>query len=368
MDFIASSAFGLEGIVKKELESLGINAKGEQGGARFISDMAGAFKANLWLACADRVLLVLKEDTVKSFQELFDFVQSVAWEDYLPHNAIFPVSGNCVRSQLMSVSDCQSITKKAIVERLKRKYRTDWFPENGIKYQVSITIHNDMARLALDTSGEALNKRGYRTWVGEAPIRETLAAALVRLSPWLPGQTLYDPCCGTGTLLIEAAFLASNRAPGLNRQFAMEEWKITDQNACRELRREAEERYLPQNIKGISGSDIDPEALKLCEKHLAQAGLTDLIKVRKMDLRDVRLDTKSPCFLTNPPYGERLGDQKKSAVIAAALGKLLRNHPGASLCAITPDTAFEQHAKSRAVSRRRLYNGRIECEFLVMKG
>jgi len=368
MEFIASSAFGLEGIVKKELADLGINAVGEQGGARFSTDMAGAFKANLWLACADRVLLILKEGKVFSFQELFDFVQSVSWEDVLPRNASFPVNGNCVRSKLMSVSDCQSITKKAIVERLRRKYRTDWFPENGSKYQVSITIHNDSARLTLDTSGEALNRRGYRTWVGEAPIRETLAAALIRLSPWQPGQTLYDPCCGTGTLLIEAAFLASHRAPGLKRSFAMEDWAITDQASCREIRNEAQKRFTPDSIGSIFGSDIDPDALALCGKHIAQAGLPGLIQVKRMDLRDVRLPDHSPCFLTNPPYGERLGDRKKSAAIAAALGDMLRKHPGSALCVITADPAFEQHAKSRAVSRRRLYNGRLECEFIVLRG
>lgn len=368
MEFIATAAFGLEGLVKKELDNLGLAAKGEQGGARFTADIAGAFKANLWLACADRVLLVLKEEEIKSFEALFDFVLSVPWEEYLPRDAVFPVSGNCVRSQLMSVSDCQSITKKAIVERLKRRHRTDWFPENGSKYPISITIHDDAARLTLDTSGEALNKRGYRTWVGEAPIRETLAAALVRLAPWRPGQVLYDPCCGTGTLLIEAAFLASNRAPGLARRFVMEDWAISDRNACQAMRREAEEQYCPQNITGISGSDIDPEALNLCGRHLLQAGLRDQVKVTQMDFRDVRLNAKELCFITNPPYGERMGDRKKSAVIAAALGRLLGNHPGATLCAITSDPAFERQAKLRAATRRRLYNGRLECEFLVMKG
>ena len=367
MNFIAAAAFGLEGLVKQELIDLGFPAKAEQGGARFESDISGAFKANLWLACADRVLLLLGEQKATSFEMLFDFVISLPWEDYLPRDANFPVSGNCVRSQLMSVSDCQSITKKAIVERLKRKYRVGWFPETGSRYPINITIHQDTARVTMDTSGDALNKRGYRTWVGEAPLRETLAAALVRLSPWQPEQMLYDPCCGTGTLLIEAAFLAANRAPGLTRDFMMEDWAMTDRKACAALRSEAKSRYMPDVRLQIKGSDIDPEALVLCEKHLRQAGLQGKIQVTHKDLKDVRLLEKDICFITNPPYGERLGDKKKAALIAQSLGKLLGAHPGASLSAITADPAFESQARHRAVKRRRLYNGRMECEFLVMK-
>lgn len=192
MEWIAAAAFGLEGLVKEELADLGIKARAEQGGARFEAGVEDAFRANLWLSCADRVQLVVGEQTVTSFEALFDFVISLPWEDYLPTDANFPVSGNCVRSQLMSVSDCQSITKKAIVERLKRKSKLGWFPETGSKYPVHLSIHRDRARVTLDTSGEALNRRGYRTWVGEAPLRETLAAALVRLSPWQPGRMLYD--------------------------------------------------------------------------------------------------------------------------------------------------------------------------------
>ncbi|HSK69345.1 MAG TPA: class I SAM-dependent RNA methyltransferase, partial [Candidatus Limnocylindria bacterium] len=304
MEFVATGAFGLEGLIKKELEGLGFTASAGQGGARFEADFEGAFKANLWLACADRVLLVLGEQTVTSFEELFQFVQSLPWEEYLPRDAQFPVSGNCVRSQLMSVSDCQSITKKAIVERLKRTYKTGWFPEGGSLYQVSVTIHRDVARLTLDTSGEALNKRGYRTWVGEAPLRETLAAALVRLAPWDGAQPLYDPCCGTGTLLIEAAFLASGRAPGLSRAFAMEAWAQADRKRMAAIRSDAAAKYTPDSIREISGSDVDPEALELCERHIRQAGLAGKISVRKADVREVRVEGKGVVFLTNPPYGE----------------------------------------------------------------
>jgi len=367
MEWMATAAFGLEGLVKKELEQLGFKASAGQGGARFEADPEGAFRANLWLACADRVLMVLGERPVNRFEELFDFVHSLPWGELLPRDAAFPVSGNCVRSQLMSVSDCQRIAKKAIARKLTEKYMQDWLPETGAVYPVSVTLHRDVARVTLDASGDALNKRGYRTWVGEAPLRETLAAALVRLSPWKPGVPLYDPCCGTGTLLIEAAFLASGRAPGLDRRFAMERWAGFSAQAADRLRREARARYRKEEIAGIRGSDLDPEALKLCARHLRQAGLEGLVHVEQKDVREVRLGEKAPCFLTNPPYGERLGDRKKSAQIAAALGRLLAGHPGATLCAITADPAFERQAGRKANSRRRLYNGRIECEFLVLR-
>lgn len=367
MEWMATAAFGLEGLVKKELEQLGFKASAGQGGARFEAELEGAFLANLWLACADRVLLVLGEQQVTTFEELFDFVHSLPWGDLLPRDAAFPVSGNCVRSQLMSVSDCQRIAKKAIAGKLKDRYAQDWFPETGASYPVSVTLHRDVARVTLDASGDALNKRGYRTWVGEAPLRETLAAALVRLSPWRPGEPLYDPCCGSGTLLIEAAFLASDRAPGLYRRFAMEQWAGVSARALEGMRREASERFQRDKVAGIQGSDLDPAALELCARHLKQAGLLGLIPIERKDLRDVRLKAEAPCFLTNPPYGERLGDRKKSARIAAALGRLLSGHPGGRLCAITADPAFERQAGKKAASRRRLYNGRIECEFLIIR-
>ncbi|MGI6725986.1 MAG: THUMP domain-containing class I SAM-dependent RNA methyltransferase [Christensenellales bacterium] len=368
MELIATAAFGLEGVVKQELKELGFSAKAEQGGARFESDLTGAFKANLWLACADRVLWILGEQKVTSFETLFDFVSSIPFENILPRDAAFPVSGNCVRSQLMSVSDCQRITKKAIVERLKQKYKVNWFPETGSHYPFTITLHKDTARLTLDTSGEALNKRGYRTWVSEAPLRETLAAALIRLSPWTPEQALVDPCCGSGTLLIEAAFMAMNRASGLNRSFIMENWDQTNHAACEQLREQAKQLFMPEAQFEIQGSDISPEALSLCKRHLRQAGLHDSIRIAQSDLKDFHLARNKICFITNPPYGERLGNRQEAAKIARALGDLKRTHPGAALCVITADPSFEKHAQCRADSRRRLYNGRLECEFLVMKG
>lgn len=367
MEFIATAAFGLEGLVKQELTDLGFEARAEQGGARFKGDLKDALLTNLHLSCADRVLILLGEKKVTSFEELFQFVLSLPFEDFLGKDAAFPVSGNCVRSQLMSVSDCQSITKKAIVERLKRKYRLTWFPETGSRYPINVAIHRDIAKVTIDTSGDALNKRGYRTWVGEAPIRETLAAALVRLSGWQPDQVFYDPCCGTGTLLIEAALLAINQAPGVNRGFVMETWPQMDKAVMTRLRQEAKAQRMKDVSLQIRGSDIDPEAIKLCEKHIRQAGLEGKIQVELKDLRDLRLPEEKICFVTNPPYGERIGDRKKAAMVAKSLGTLLKQHPQASLNVITADPAFERQAQIRAEKRRRLYNGRLECEFLTIR-
>ncbi len=365
MEFIATAAFGLEGLVKQELQNLGFEAKAEPGGARFSGGMVDAFKANLWLACADRVMWVLAEEEVTTFDALFELVKAIPWEKHLPPDAAFPVSGHCARSQLMSISDCQSITKKAMVERMKQRYNTPWFRETGPAFPVSVTLHRDRARIALDTSGEALNRRGFRTYVGEAPIRETLAAAMLRLSGWKPDQPLHDPCCGSGTLLMEAAFLAANRASGLDRTFIMESWPGADSQACRQIREEARAVFRPQDIPAVSGSDISPEALALCRKHLRQAGLHDQVRVYEADLRQLKLNVEKPFFIANPPYGERIGDRKAADRLAGDFGGLLARHPGARLAVISASPSFERHIRRKANSRRRLYNGRLECEFLV---
>ncbi len=363
--WFATAAFGLEGLVKQELLEMGIEAKAENGGARFQGSAEDAFRANLFLRTADRVLLILKEEKVLTFEELFQLVASIPWEDYLPQNARFPVSGHCARSQLMSISDCQSITKKAIVERLKKRYKTQWFEENGAEYAVQITLHKDIARIALNTSGDALNRRGYRTWTGEAPLRETLAAAMVMLSPWQGSTPLYDPCCGTGTLLIEAAFIQARRVPGLQRNFAMENWQMITQKQIKEIRAQAAALYDPSLIRDISGSDKDPEALNLCRKHLRQAGLSNHIHVEEKDLRDVNLSLENIQFLANPPYGERLGDRKIAEKIYRDLGALVDRHPGSRMGVLTAHHGFERFFGKKAQRKRRLYNGRLECEYLV---
>lgn len=365
MEFIATAAFGLEGLVKRELNRLGLEAQAEIGGARFSGSPADAFRANLYLRTADRVLLLAGEGDVLSFEDLFQLTKSVPWEDYLPKNARFPVCGKCARSRLMSVRDCQSIVKKAIVERLKVKYHSAWFDESGPTYGVDVSIHGDHARLTLDTSGDALNKRGYRTWNGEAPLRETLAAALVMLSPWEKDQPLYDPCCGSGTLLIEAAFIRARRAPGLTRSFACEDWALFPKAQMDQIRQEAQALYDPSLIGCISGSDIDPSAIELCKRHIKQAGLSGKITVVQKDLRDLTLSASSPLFLLNPPYGERIGDRKSCEILYRELRKLWDRHENSRMAVITAHTGFERCFGQRAKQKRRLYNGRLECEFLI---
>ena len=363
--FIATASAGLEGVVKRELQKLGFeDAKAELGGVRFQATLTDAFRACLWLACADRVLLIVAEGNVQTFEDLYQLVLRAPWKDFLPKDASIPVSGRCARSKLMSIRDCQSITKRAIVDNLQRAYRTQTLPETGAKFQVDVAVHADIARLTLDLCGEALNRRGYRTWNGEAPLRETAAAALVRLSGWRVTEPLHDPCCGTGTLLIEAAFLAAHRAPGLTRAFAMEKWPCVDKLAIRQLREEAQAQYDPSLIPEISGSDIDPEALKLCKRHIVQAGLGGKITVFEKDLRDLTLEKENVCFLSNPPYGERLSDRKGCEILYRAYKPLLFRHLGSRLNLITSHPGFERVAGLKAIKKTRLYNGRLECEFM----
>ena len=361
----ATAAFGLEGQVRRELAALGLDAQAESGGVRFSGTPADGFRANLWLRTADRVLLLVAEEKVTTFDALFNLVKGIPWETYLDKDASFPIAAQCARSQLMSPRDCQTITKKAIVERLKTTYRTQWFAETGAVYQVRVILHNDIAKICLDSSGEALNRRGYRTWNGEAPLRETLAAALVDLSPWQPGMPLYDPCCGTGTLLVEAAFRMANRAPGLTRDFAMEQWRMLDAADAKSLREEAKAQFDAARVSGNAGSDVDGEALTLCKRHLQQASLGNRVQVTLADLRSLTQLEEGTVILTNPPYGERMGERKQAESVYQALFALHVATPKSRLCVITAHPGFERVVGRRANKKRRLYNGRLECDFLI---
>ena len=369
MQWIANTAFGLEGQTARDLKWLGVESAAPQpaGCVLFEGTPAQAFNANLWLRCADRVMLLVGRFEARSFEELFESVRALPWEDYIPSDGAFPIRAHCARSTLMSPSDCQSIVKKAIVERLKRTCHIDWFEETGAVYAVDVSIHADVVTICLDSSGPALNKRGYRTWNGEAPLRETMAAALVMASPWRPAQPLYDPCCGTGTLLIEAAFIALSRAPGLKRAFDCEKWGFMPQAEMKRLRAEAEEKFNAGRERPIqiAGSDIDGGALELARRHIAQAGLSGRITLEKMDLRDVTPRGESGVILCNPPYGERLGDKRAAAAVERQLGLLQERSSGWSLCAISGDLAFERNFGRRADKKRRFYNGRLECEFMT---
>ena len=367
MKWIASVAFGMEGLTGRDLKRLG--AEDVQvlnvGGAEFSGTLESAMKANLWLRCADHISLVVGEFPARSFEELFEGVRRIDWADYLARDSAFPVRARCVKSVLMSQTDTQKIVKKAVAEKLKGAYGVSWFEETGATVQIDVSIRDDNVTVSLDASGEPLSRRGYRTWNGEAPLRETLAAALILTSGWHPWQPLYDPCCGTGTLLIEAAFIALNRAPGLRRPFAMEKWPFADASALERVRREAQSRSDEgqQREIRIAGSDIDPEAIELARRHIRQAGLGGRIEVEVMDMRDVVLKGEPGAIVANPPYGERIGDRRVAHVVARQLGELSRRCPGWNVYAFSADMGFEREFGRRADRRRRFYNGRIECEY-----
>ena len=373
MKWIASAAFGMEGMTGRDLKRRGMqNVRVlDVGGATFEGDYLDAFRANLWLRTCDRIMRVMAQFEARSFEELFQGVKKIEWEKLLPEDARFPIRAKCVKSQLMSPSDVQKIAKRAMVERMKAAYGADWFSETGALFQIDISIRDDVVTVCVDASGEPLSKRGYRTWNGEAPLRETLAAALVLQSGWHPWQPLYDPCCGTGTILIEAAFIAASRAPGLTRRFAMESWPAVtyDFEKFEAVRREAREKFeegLKRPIR-IAGSDISPEAIELAKRHLRQAGLAGRIELQVKDLRDVTLAGEPGVFIANPPYGERLDSARAAHAIARQLGLLQRRNPGWTLCAFSADMGFEREYGRRATRRRRYYNGRIECEYRIFE-
>ena len=371
MKWIASAAFGMEGMTGRDLKHLGMKDVRvmDVGGAMFEGDFADAFKASLWLRTCDRIMLVMSQFEARSYEELFQGVKAIAWEKLLPEDAAFPIRAKCVKSQLMSPSDVQKIAKRAMVERMKGAYGTDWFSETGVTFQVDVSIRNDQVTVAVDASGEPLSKRGYRTWNGEAPLRETLAAALVLQSGWHPWQRLYDPCCGTGTLLIEAAFIALDRAPGLKRKFAMELWPSVDYENLIAIREEAEARFEKgrQRALNVAGSDINPEAIELARRHLRQAGLEGRIELSVKDMRDVTLTGEPGVIVANPPYGERLDNLRAAHAVARQLGLLQQRCPGWKLCAFSADMGFEKEYGRRATRRRRYYNGRIECEYRIFE-
>ena len=367
MKWIASAAFGMEGLTGRDLKRLGAEDVRvlNVGGAEFSGTLESAMKANLWLRCADLFSLVVGEFPARSLEELFEGIRRIEWADYLARDSAFPVRARCVKSVLLSQTDTQKLEKKAGVEKLKGAYGVSWFEETGATVQIDVSIRGDVATVSLDASGEPLSRRGYRTWNGEAPLRETLAAALILTSGWHPWQPLYDPCCGTGTLLIEAAFIALNRAPGLRRPFAMEKWPFADVSALERVRREAQSRSDEgqQREIRIAGSDIDPEAIELARRHIRQAGLGGRIEVEVMDMRDVVLKGEPGAIVANPPYGERIGDRRVAHVVARQLGELSRRCPGWNVYAFSADMGFEREFGRRADRRRRFYNGRIECEY-----
>ncbi len=369
LTLIATTAFGLEAVVSRELEQLGCTGlRVEDGRVRFEGQPVDVCRANLWLRSADRVLVQLAEFEATDFGVLFDQAHALPWEDWLTEESAFPVRGRSVRSQLHSVPDCQRLVKKAIVERLKRVYPVDWFAETGPEFPVSVQMMRDRCTITLDTSGPGLHKRGYRALTGAAPLKETLAAALVQLSYWNRERLLVDPCCGTGTILIEAALIGRNMAPGLKRSFAAERWPRIPLALWDECRAEARSRIGPPLGETLAGYDIDWRPLQLAREAAKQAGVFDDLHFQQRPVAEFRSSRKYGCLITNPPYGERLGEQDEVEALYRELGEQLAPLETWSQYILTAHPQFETLFGRKAIRRRKLFNGTIECTYYQYPG
>ncbi|MBR6739542.1 MAG: class I SAM-dependent RNA methyltransferase [Clostridia bacterium] len=356
--------FGLEGIVADELRRLEFaDVSAENGRVLFSGGLDEAVRANLWLRCGERVGILIGEFPARTFEELYQGVSACPLESVIDPHGAFPVKGHSVRSQLASIPDCQRIINKAAADRLMKSHAVTSLPEDGAKYQLSFNILNDICSLTIDTTGAPLYKRGYRTEATAAPIRETLAAAMVYLSKRRGDRPLCDPMCGSGTILIEAALLASNTAPGLARRFAVESFAGFDRQTTLRLRREAKEQIGPFEGE-IFGSDIDPEAIRIAKENAARAGFAERIRLTRCDLANADMP-QSGIVITNPPYGERLGEVDQARELYKLLGKRIQT--GSYI--ISPDEQFEKHFGRRADKKRKLYNGMIKCDlYMYYKG
>ncbi|MBN1589585.1 MAG: bifunctional 23S rRNA (guanine(2069)-N(7))-methyltransferase RlmK/23S rRNA (guanine(2445)-N(2))-methyltransferase RlmL [Pirellulales bacterium] len=369
LSLIATAAFGLEAVVARELQALGYSTETIQAGrVLFHGDPAAFARANLWLRSADRVLLRLGTFEATDFGQLFDATHALPWHEWLPADACFPVSGRSIKSQLSSVPACQKIVKKAIVEKLRAAHAVETLDETGPRYSVEVALLDNRATLTLDTTGAGLHKRGYRKLVGRAPLKETLAAAMVLLSYWRPDRPLVDPFCGTGTIPIEAALIARDMAPGLSRSFAAESWPSLPAEIWETARQEARDRMKPAVPITILGTDTDDEALKLARYHAGEAGVDHDVQFTHRDFLDLTSKRDYGCVICNPPYGERIGEHDDLRELYRAMPEVLRRLKTWSHYILTSYPDFEQLIGQQADRRRKLYNGRIECTYYQFHG
>ena len=367
---IATATFGLEKVVKNEVTALGFeNIRVSEGKVEFQATLGDIPRANLWLRCADRVLLKIGEFEAFTFDELFEKTKALPWENLITEDGKFDVNGKAVKSTLGSIRACQSIVKKAVVERLKEKYNKEWFEETGPEFTIQISMLKDVAVLTIDTSGAGLHKRGYRETGGEAPLKETLAAALVLLSFWNADRILIDPMCGSGTILIEAAMIARHIAPGLKRGFASEKWPAIDENYWSEARLAARDAIIPDHKLQIFGYDIDEKSIAACKINAANAGVGDVILFERKDIKDLWIDKPYGIVISNPPYGVRMSEFKDINEIYIAIHKTFRKKRGWSLYILTADELFPNYFKRARPDRvRKLYNGKIKVGYYQYYG
>lgn len=365
LTLIATAAMGLESVVANEVKALGYtDVLVDNGRVLFRADTQAISRCNLWLRTADRLKVVVGEFKATSFDDLFEQTKALPWQDYIPEDGSFPVIGKSVKSTLYSVPDCQAIVKKAIVEKLKNKYGVvARMPESGALYRVEVALLKDKVTLTIDTSGSGLHKRGYRIGQGEAPLKETLAAALVQLTNWKPEFPLTDPFCGSGTILIEAALIGQNIAPGFNRSFASEKWNWIKQQEWDNAFDEAESLARYDQALSLTGSDIDPNIINIAKNNAMEAGLADLIKWKQMQVSDLSLKVANGYLVSNPPYGERIGDKEQVERAYQALGNIMRQHPSWSSYILTSNEQFELLYGAKATKKRKLFNGFIKVDY-----
>lgn len=362
--YIATTAFGLESVVKEEIRDLGFEIDTvENGRVYFSGDWRALVQANLWLRCADRVLLVMGKFKAVTFDSLFEQTKAIPWEKVIPKDGNFPAAKiTSVKSTLFSKSDGQRIVKKAVVERLKKVYGVSWFEENGALFPIHIQILKDEVVLSIDTSGSGLNKRGYRAHANDAPLKETMAAALVKLSRWEPHRYFLDPLCGSGTIVIEAAMIGKNIAPGLKRTFVSENWPVIPAKLWKEERKAAEAAVNDKQFR-LLGSDIDPAALKQARTNARLAGVEDVVAFQKLPVQKIETSRKYGVIVTNPPYGERLGNAQEIQKLYADMGHVFSQMPDWSYFIICGYPEFEKAFGKKATKNRKLYNSTIKTYF-----
>lgn len=371
MELVAPCHFGLEAVLKREIIDLGYDIERvEDGRITFLGDAEAIVRANIHLRTAERVLLKIAEFKAESFEELFQGIKGIEWEKYLPKDAKFWVTkAVSVKSKLFSPTDIQSIVKKAMVERLKTIYQVDWFEESGASYPLRVFFMKDVATITIDTTGESLHKRGYRKAVAKAPISETLAAALIMLTPWHSDRILVDPFCGSGTFPIEAAMMAANIAPGISRHFISEAWtNLIDKEEWDECRKEARELINPNVITDIQAYDIDSEVLKAARENARRAGVDHMIHFQQRDVADLRHPKKYGFIISNPPYGERLGNECEMENLYSLIGDVYKGLDAWSMFLVTGFARAEECIGIKASKNRKIYNGMIKTYFYQFLG
>ncbi len=370
-ELVAPCHFGMEAVTKREIYDLGYEiTRVEDGRVTFEGDAEAICRANIFLRSAERILLLVGRFHATTYDELFEGIKALPWEEYLPANGRFWVKkASSIKSRLFSPSDIQSIAKKAMVERMKKSCHVEWFPEDGAAYPVRIFLLKDEVMVALDTSGESLHKRGYRLMASKAPLTETLAAALIMLTPWKKDRILVDPFCGSGTFPIEAAMMAANIAPGMNREFTAEQWtNLIERRLWYEAVREAEELVDTDIQVDIQGYDIDGEVVKAARENARRAGVEGLIHFQQRAVADLHHPKKYGFIITNPPYGERLEDKENLPALYRQIGQAYGGLDSWSLYMITSYEEAERYIGRKADKNRKIYNGMIKTYFYQFLG